>query len=113
MQKTILITGCSSGIGLVAAHDLLARGYKVIAACRKADDVARMNTLGYTGIQLDLDDPQSVAIGQRMRCSRSAITVLAALFNNAGFGLYGPARIRSRVSSWSSSFPATFSASIS
>ena len=95
MQKTILITGCSSGIGLVAAHDLLARGYRVIAACRKAEDAARMETLGFTGLQLDLDDPQSV--------DRAADTVLAlcdnrltALFNNAGFGLYGPLHTLSR-----------------
>lgn len=111
MQKTILITGCSSGIGLVAAHDLLARGYRVIAACRKAEDVARMETLGFTGLQLDLDDPQSV--------DRAADTVLAlcdnrltALFNNAGFGLYGPLHTLS-ASSWNSSFPAIFSAFIS
>ena len=86
MQKTILITGCSSGIGLVAAHDLLARGYKVIAACRKADDVARRNTPGYTGIQLDLDDPQSVdrAAGAELAPGGNR---LAARFNNAGFGL--------------------------
>ncbi|CRH37244.1 SDR family oxidoreductase [Pantoea ananatis] len=89
MQKTILITGCSSGIGLVAANDLLARGYHVIAACRKADDVARMQSLGFTGLMLDLDDAESV--------DRAADEVLAltgnrlfALFNNAGFGTYGP-----------------------
>ncbi|CQD32078.1 short chain dehydrogenase [Yersinia enterocolitica] len=31
MQKTVLITGCSSGIGLVAAQDLKNRGYRVLA----------------------------------------------------------------------------------
>lgn len=60
VQKSVLITGCSSGIGLVAANDLLARGYRVLAACRRADDVTRMDELGFTGIQLDLDDPASV-----------------------------------------------------
>lgn len=95
MQKTILITGCSSGIGLVAAHDLQARGYRVIAACRKADDVAHMETLGFIGIQLDLDDPHSVdhAADKVIALSDNC---LAALFNNAGFGLYGPLRTLSR-----------------
>lgn len=41
MQKAVLITGCSSGIGLVAAQDLKNRGYRVLAACRKPDDVAK------------------------------------------------------------------------
>ncbi|WP_312242093.1 SDR family oxidoreductase [Pantoea sp.] len=95
MQKSILITGCSSGIGLAAAHDLLARGYRVLAACRQEQDVARMEALGFTGILLDLDDAQSV--------DRAADRVLAltdhrlhALFNNGGFGLYGPLSTLSR-----------------
>ncbi|MDL4915380.1 MAG: SDR family oxidoreductase [Enterobacterales bacterium endosymbiont of Blomia tropicalis] len=95
MQKSVLITGCSSGIGLVAANDLLARGYNVIAACRKTEDVARMNALGFVGLQLDLDDPASV--------DRAADTVIAltnntlfALFNNGGFGVYGPLQTLSR-----------------
>lgn len=55
MQKAVLITGCSSGIGLVAAQDLKNRGYRVLAACRKPDDVAKMVQLGLEGIELDLD----------------------------------------------------------
>lgn len=88
MQKTILITGCSSGIGLVAAHDLLRRGYRVLAACRKPEDVARMNQLGFTGIELDLDDAHSV---ERAAAQVTELTGnnLFALFNNAGYGLYG------------------------
>jgi NAD(P)-dependent dehydrogenase (short-subunit alcohol dehydrogenase family) len=89
MQKSVLITGCSSGIGLVAANDLLARGYRVLAACRRADDVARMDELGFTGILLDLDDPASVdAAADRVL----ALTdhCLHGLFNNGGFGQYGP-----------------------
>ncbi len=89
MQKNILITGCSSGIGLVAANDLLQRGYRILAACRKPADVARMESLGFTGIELDLDDTHSV-----MRAARQVIALtgnqLYGLFNNAGFGVYGP-----------------------
>lgn len=53
MQKSVLVTGCSSGIGLESALDLKRQGFNVLAACRKADDVARMQELGLTGILLD------------------------------------------------------------
>ena len=95
MQKSVVITGSSSGIGLVAAGDLLRRGYHVIAACRKAQDVERMNALGFSGVQLDLDDAASV--------ERAAAEILQlcdgrlfGLFNNGGFGIYGPLRLISR-----------------
>lgn len=88
MQKTVLITGCSSGIGLESARELKRQGFRVLAACRKADDVARMEQEGFTGVLLDLDDAASV--------DRAADDVIAltgnrlyGLFNNAGYGVYG------------------------
>lgn len=95
MQKTVLITGCSSGIGLESARELKRQGFRVLAACRKVDDVAHMNQEGFTGILLDLDDPASV--------DRAADEVIAltnnrlyGLFNNAGYGVYGPLETISR-----------------
>lgn len=89
MQKSILITGCSSGIGLASARELKGMGYRVLAACRKESDVIAMNSEGFVGIQLDLDDPESVA-----RAAAEVIRVtenrLWGLFNNAGYGVYGP-----------------------
>lgn len=95
MQKTVLITGCSSGIGLIAAQDLRARGYRVLAACRRANDVERMNALGLEGIALDLDDPASVeaAAAQVIALTHNR---LYGLFNNAGYGVYGPLNTLSR-----------------
>ncbi|WP_288883009.1 SDR family oxidoreductase [uncultured Kosakonia sp.] len=88
MQKTVLITGCSSGIGLESARELKRQGFRVLAACRKADDVARMDQEGFIGVLLDLDDAASV--------DRAADEVIAltgnrlyGLFNNAGYGVYG------------------------
>jgi NAD(P)-dependent dehydrogenase (short-subunit alcohol dehydrogenase family) len=83
----------------------------VLAACRKAEDVARMQELGLTGILLDLDDPQSV---ERAAAEVIALTDnrLYGLFNNAGYGVYGPLP-PSAASRWNSSFPPTFSAPIS
>ncbi|WP_146741402.1 SDR family NAD(P)-dependent oxidoreductase, partial [Lonsdalea populi] len=95
MQKTILITGCSSGIGLIAAQDLKLRGYRVLAVCRRAEDVEKMNTLGLEGIELDLDDGDSVD-----RAADRVISLtgnrLYGLFNNAGYGVYGPLNTISR-----------------
>ena len=90
MQKSVLVTGCSSGIGLESALDLKRQGFNVLAACRKADDVARMQELGLTGILLDLDDPQSV--------ERAAAEVIA-LTNNRLYGLFNNAG-RSNIVSW-------------
>ncbi len=95
MQKAILITGCSSGIGFAAANILHQRGYRVLAACRKSSDLAHMRELGFEPIELDLADKESVA--------RAAKTVIAltngrlfGLFNNAGFAIYGPLESVSR-----------------
>ncbi|MFC0140848.1 SDR family oxidoreductase [Erwinia mallotivora] len=89
MQKIVVITGCSSGIGLVAASDLLRRGYRIFAACRKPQDVGRMNQLGFTGIELDLNDADSVTRAARQILELSN-NQLFALFNNGGYGVYGP-----------------------
>ena len=95
MQKTVLITGSSSGIGVCEAKTLKQRGYRVLAACRKDDDLKRMETLGFEPIYLDLDDAQSV--------EKAALEVihltngrLYGLFNNGGFGVYGPLEAISR-----------------
>lgn len=89
MQKSVLITGCSSGIGLESALELKRQGFWVLAACRKPDDVERMNGMGLTGVLLDLDSPESIE-----RAADEVITLtgnrLFGLFNNAGYGVYGP-----------------------
>lgn len=96
MQKSVLITGCSSGIGLASAQELQKLGYNILAACRKPEDVERMNQLGFTGVQLDLDDPESVK-----RAAAEVIEItgnrLYGLFNNGGYGVYGPLNAISRV----------------
>ncbi|SFN37740.1 SDR family oxidoreductase [Xenorhabdus japonica] len=95
MQKTILITGCSSGIGLAAAKILHQRGYRVLAACRKPTDLAHMQELGFEPIELDLDDKESVE-----HAAKTVIKLtngrLFGLFNNSGFAVYGPLETVSR-----------------
>jgi NAD(P)-dependent dehydrogenase (short-subunit alcohol dehydrogenase family) len=94
-SKTILITGCSSGIGYATAVELKNRGHKVIASARKADDVARLQEEGFTAIQLDLADSKSIqkAVKQALELADNQIDVL---FNNSGFGQPGAVEDLSR-----------------
>jgi len=88
LSKTILITGCSSGIGYSAAVLLKNRGHHVIAAARKSADVARLKQEGFTVLQLDLADSQSIqqAVNQALDLTGGKID---ALFNNGAFGQPG------------------------
>ena len=87
-SKTILITGCSSGIGYSAALLLKNRGHHVIATARKPADVARLKQEGFTALQLDLADSQSIqqAVNQALDLTGGKID---ALFNNGAFGQPG------------------------
>lgn len=88
MKQSILITGCSSGIGLCAALMLQQQGYQVIASARKPDDVRKLKTLGLQAVQLDVDDDASIAAGLQQTLQLTGGT-LYALFNNAGYGQPG------------------------
>lgn len=84
-----MITGASSGIGQDAALTLHARpGWRVIATCRKADDVARLGDLGIETLALEMTDPDSIAAAWSETLERTNGR-LDALFSNAGHGLPG------------------------
>lgn len=87
-SQSILITGCSSGIGYDAAKTLARRGHVVIASARKAEDVARLQEEGLTAIQLDLADSNSIkqAVVNTLEITGGK---LDALFNNGAFGQPG------------------------
>lgn len=94
--QTILITGCSSGIGHHSAHALQNLGYRIIACVRQAQDLERLREEGLHVIQLDLADPASVeqAWTEVLEISNGQID---ALFNNAAFGLPGAVEDLSRA----------------
>ncbi|MCG9598054.1 SDR family oxidoreductase [Vibrio sp. Isolate25] len=88
MSQSILITGCSTGIGHVCAHALHQKGYQVIASCRHADDVERLRNEGLTCIQLDLTDSNSISKGVKQTLELTN-GQLDALFNNGAYGQPG------------------------
>jgi len=87
-MKTVLITGCSSGIGLDAARHMQARGWRVIATCRKPEDLEARRAEGFDAIHLELADEDSVA-----RAAEEALSLgrIDALVNNAAFAIPGAA----------------------
>lgn len=86
--KTILITGCSSGIGFDAVFALKKKGHHVIASCRKPEDREKLVQLGVETVLLDVSDSLSInaAFSQVMGISKGRLDVL---INNAGYGQGG------------------------
>ena len=95
MKKTILITGCSSGIGYCAAKGLQERGYRVFATARKRSSVEKLLAEGLESFRLDLNDSNSIhfAFEEVMRRTGGE---LYALFNNGAYGLPGAVEDLSR-----------------
>ncbi|SCZ70522.1 SDR family NAD(P)-dependent oxidoreductase [Epibacterium ulvae] len=88
MQKSLLITGCSSGIGLDAAHGMRDRGWRVFASCRNQVDCDRMRTEGFESPCIDYTDTKSIENGLKEVLNATNGT-LDALFNNGAYGLPG------------------------
>ncbi|MGR3376767.1 SDR family NAD(P)-dependent oxidoreductase [Salipiger abyssi] len=86
--KSVLITGCSSGIGYDAAHGLRARGWRVFAACRQEADCERLRSEGFESPQLDYADEDSMrrALDQVLEATGGT---LDALYNNGAFAVPG------------------------
>jgi NAD(P)-dependent dehydrogenase (short-subunit alcohol dehydrogenase family) len=88
MTRTILITGCSSGIGRCAALGMQARGWSVFATARKSEDIVALKAEGLNALYLDYAEADSIAA--------AADTIIAttggrldALFNNGAYGQPG------------------------
>ena len=93
--KTILITGCSSGIGWCVAHGLKARGWRVFATARQPADVARLQAEGLESLPLDLRDSSSIRAAVVEILDRTGGR-LDALFNNGAYGQPGAVEDLSR-----------------
>lgn len=87
-MRSILITGCSSGIGYDAAHALRARGWRVFATCRQQGDCDRLIAEGLESFPLDHSCETSIETAVAETLSRTD-GKLDALFNNGAFACPG------------------------
>jgi len=94
-KKSILITGCSSGIGLCTAKRLKQDGYRVFATARKQHDVDKLNQQGFESFLLDYTDSNSIQATFNDVLTATGGT-LYALFNNGAYGQPGAVEDLSR-----------------
>ncbi|MEL6960068.1 MAG: SDR family NAD(P)-dependent oxidoreductase [Pseudomonadota bacterium] len=87
-RKSILITGCSSGIGYDAAHGMRDAGWRVFASCRKQADCDRLIAEGFESPLIDYQDEDSIQSGLAEVLAATGDT-LDALFNNGAFATPG------------------------
>lgn len=86
-QQIVLLTGASSGIGLAAAEQLLARGHVVYGAARRVERMAHLEGRGGHALALDVTDDASMEAA--VQTVLDAEGRIDALVNNAGYGSYG------------------------
>ncbi len=85
-RKSILITGCSSGIGYDSAWTMQKRGWQVLATCRKQTDCNRLRAEGLDSFVLDYEDSSSVEAGFDMAMQKTN-GQLDVCFNNGAYAI--------------------------
>lgn len=95
INRSVLITGCSSGIGLATAQVLKARSWQVIASARQDKDVVRLKESGFEAVRLNVADPESIAAALDETLTLTG-GKLDALVNNAGLAIPGAVEDLSR-----------------
>jgi len=95
-QKSVLITGCSSGIGNCLARGLKQRGYRVFATARQAADIESLTQAGFESLPLDLDSSSSIHTAVETVLARTQGR-LYALINNGAYGQPGAVEDLSRA----------------
>jgi len=93
--RTVLVTGCSSGIGRATARALRDRGWRVFATARRPEDLAELKAEGLHALALDLDSSASIhlAFGHLLATTGGRLDALVA---NAAFGQPGAVEDLSR-----------------
>jgi len=88
VARTVMVTGCSSGIGLATAKVLRMRGWRVFPTARHLEDLEHLRKEGFQPVKLDLSDPESVA-GAVEDVMTLCGGTLGAVVNNAGVAQFG------------------------
>jgi NAD(P)-dependent dehydrogenase (short-subunit alcohol dehydrogenase family) len=87
-EETVLITGCSSGIGRATAMEFLNEGWRVFATSRDVSDIEGLAEAGCETAALDVtDDDQVEAVVEEIVADWGRIDCLV---NNAGYAQMGP-----------------------
>lgn len=87
-MPTVLITGCSSGIGRALADAFRDAGHEVWATARKPDDVDTLLAAGFAARQLDVNDGEALTrLADELEDRHGGLDIL---INNAGYGAMGP-----------------------
>lgn len=84
MNKIVLITGASSGIGKITAQYLAQKGFKVYGTSRSP----KQSNLGFEMVALDLNDVESIQNAVQFILEKEKR--IDILINNAGTGITGP-----------------------
>ncbi len=87
-KSTIIVTGCSSGIGAYCARALAKEGWRVFATARRTEDLAALEADGLEALYLDYTDEASIAALVETVLERTGGR-LDALFNNGAYGQTG------------------------
>ena len=87
-QRTILVTGCSSGIGAYCARALKADGWRVFATVRKQEDLGPLEADGIEALLLDYTKPETISAAAATVRERTGDRI-DALFNNGAYGQPG------------------------
>src|SRR6056297_502709 len=93
MQKKVLVTGASSGLGEAIALKLAKEGDFVYAGARKTDDIKKLSEKKNTiGVRLDITKPAQIqAAKQKIMAKTPELqNPLDVIVNNAGVAIGGP-----------------------
>lgn len=93
-KRTVLVTGCSSGIGLATCHVLSRNNFMTygtvrnLSKAKKIQDLMNMDDLSLEILRLNVNDNQSIKLAVKKILNDTGR--IDVLINNAGYGMFGP-----------------------